>query len=272
MRFDFHLHTTYSDGTLAPAQLLAEIKAREIKIFAITDHDSMRVHINPNGNEPKGDSLAMIPGVEINTNAMGESLHILGYGRGLADNQPFQEKLRSFREGRRKRAGLFVEKLRFLGFDITMEEVEAHAQETIGRPTIADTLRDKGVVKNREEAFARFLLKGKPAYVPPLGPDPRQAIETIVSAGGVAVLAHPGVARMDDDKLADLVGFGLGGIEAYYPMHRDSQVRDYLAAARQYDLLVTCGSDFHGPRSGRDEWRAFDFEERMFEKFLKVVG
>ncbi|MBI4368715.1 MAG: PHP domain-containing protein [Elusimicrobia bacterium] len=269
-KFDFHLHTTYSDGTLAPEELIRRLHAFGVKVFAVTDHDSMHVHLNSPLTLPPG--MTMVAGVEINTKETGETLHVLGFGRKLAQSATFQDKLRLYRGNRRRRAELFIEKLRLLGFDITMDEVLERAQETVGRPAIADTLRDKGIVKSRTEAFTRFLLKGKAAYVPSLGPDVAEAIEAVVQAGGVAVLAHPGVARINDERLSSLVALGLGGIEAHYPMHSSNQTRDYLSAARKHGLFATCGSDFHGPLSGHDEFVAFDFEERMFAKFLEAVA
>ncbi|MBI2070861.1 MAG: PHP domain-containing protein [Elusimicrobia bacterium] len=269
-RFDFHLHTHFSDGTLPPADLIAKLSQEGVDFFAITDHDSMRAHIGLETAALKG--MRIFPGVEINTNAVGETLHILGFGRSLLNNAAFQEKLELFRESRRKRAGAIVDRLAALGVAITMEDVDAHAKESIGRPNIADALRKKGVVETREEAFHRFLLKGKPGYAPPLGPEPKEAIGAIAQAGGVAVLAHPGVAKINDERLAALVGMGLGGIEVYYPNHSPAQTRDYLAAARKYGLHATCGSDYHGPASGREEMIAFEFEERDFSDFLEAIN
>lgn len=270
MRFDFHLHTRFSDGTLSAPELMGRLHEAGVEVASITDHDTMQSYRDQ--NFVVGNGLKIIPGVEINTSEAQENLHILGFGRSLLTSETFAGTLSHFRQARRRRARAIVEKLALLGFEITMEDVEKQAKDSIGRPNIADALRDKGIVKNRAEAFQRFLLRGKPAYAPPQGPDPESAITAIAGAGGIAVLAHPGIASIDDKKLSSLVAMGLAGIEVYHPMHSERQTKDYLASARKFGLLATCGSDYHGPSSGREELTVYDFESSLFKKFLEQAG
>ena len=270
MRLDFHLHTDWSDGTLSVRELAASLKNANLEVAAITDHDTMRSHVEPSWQAAI--ALKILAGVEINTNEAMETLHILGYGPSLTASPDFQQKLLGFRQARRRRAQAMVDKLTALGIGISMSDVEAHARESIGRPHVADALGALGVVQSRSEAFHRFLLKGKPAYTAPLGPDPELAIRSIVEAGGVAVLAHPGIARIDEKKLSSLVALGVLGIESYHPMHNNQQIRDYLSWARKFGLFITCGSDYHGPATGREDLTSYDFEERDFRKFLEAAS
>ncbi|MBI4669117.1 MAG: PHP domain-containing protein, partial [Elusimicrobia bacterium] len=269
MLVDFHLHTDFSDGTFAPLALLDELKKLNLDYFSITDHDSMGAYrelLYPPSPQPsplvdsasltttlsivervegegrvRGSSLEsrikLITGVEINTNDESETLHILGYGHSLLADAGFQETLKDFREARKKRARAIVMKLNGLGIAVTFAEVEARARESLGRPHIADVLAGKGIATTRKEAFRRFLLRGRSAYVAPLGPDPGEAIRAIRLAGGLAVLAHPGIARIDERRLNDFVAQGLDGIEVYYPDHTQAQVQDDLCAARKYGVL-----------------------------------
>ncbi|MBI4062815.1 MAG: PHP domain-containing protein [Elusimicrobia bacterium] len=270
MRFDFHLHTRYSDGTLSPVELLEKLKNNGVCYFAITDHDTLSAHREL--ETQAANSMKKFVGVEINTSENTETLHILGFGSRLLSNEVFLKQLSVLRTLRVQRAEAMVGNLQALGFEITMEDVRKKSQESIGRPHVADALKAKGIVQTREEAFRRFLLKGKPGYSPPLGPRAREAIASIADAGGVPVLAHPGIAGMGADKLVSLVDMGLKGIEAYHSCHKPSDVREYLEFARRHDLFVTCGSDYHGPDTGRQELTAYEFDEAQFFKFLEAIS
>lgn len=268
MRCDFHLHTHFSDGTLSPADLVGRLLGAGVDIFSITDHDTMKAY----GHFDPPASARFIVGVEINTKASSELLHILAFGGKLLKSASFKNKLETFRAARRARAQAICERLnRVLAVPITLEDVLAQAKESIGRPNIADALVKKNLVKNRQEAFQRYLLKGRPGYAPPMGPTPEEALDSIVSAGATAVLAHPAVAKIDEKKLSSLVDLGLAGIEAYYPTHNASQVKEYVSLAKKYGLFLTFGSDYHGPRSGREELYSMDLEGAALAPFLEAV-
>lgn len=190
----------------------------------------------------------MIPGVEINTDAHGSEVHILGYfiDWQSPDLGALLERLRSQRVARAQR---MVERLQALGVRVTWPEVEALAGGgAVGRPHVARALVASGVVTSVAEAFERFLARGAPAYVSRTELTPREAVEAIRRASGVPVLAHPGWASSAPAvaHVEELVGYGLCGIEAYYPDHTPAMVSQYVDIARRYGLIVTGGTDFHG--------------------------
>jgi predicted metal-dependent phosphoesterase TrpH len=177
-------------------------------------------------------------------------LHILGYFLDYQDIR-LNEQLTLLRESRHRRNPQIIERLQAAGIDITYEEVRALAgTESVGRPHIARVLMEKGVVATAEEAFDLWLADGRPAYVPRELPAPSEAIQWIKAAKGLPVLAHPTWVKTTEGTLTDLVrrlkAEGLAGVEVHYSTHTPRQTREYLALAKQLDLLVTGGSDFHG--------------------------
>lgn len=248
-RVDLHLHTTYSDGSLPPAEVLALAQKAGVTALAITDHDivdglpeAMKV-----GAEM---GIDVIPGVEISSRHGDNELHILGYFLDWKDPE-FNRRLAQLRDSRHTRNPLIIQKLNELGLDITYEEVTTLAgMASVGRPHIARVLMNKGYVTSAKDAFDRYLSNGAAAYVGRDLPTPAEAIAWIKGARGVAVLAHPTWVKESTEGLFKLCERlkqeGLGGIEAHYSTHNKRQTSEYLNVAKQLDLLVTGGSDFHG--------------------------
>ena len=251
-RADLHTHTTASDGQYSPEELVRAAREAGLAAVAVTDHDTVAgVERVMKAGAKWG--VDVIPGVEISTLAEGKEIHVLGYFPGEI-GRDFAEKLRSLREVRLKRNEMMVNKLRELGIPITMEEVLAKKREqapeaNVGRPHIAEVLVDKGIVSSIDEAFKRFLGKGGAAYCTPRRISPIEAIRWISEAGGVPVLAHPGIYG-DDELVESLIRNGLAGLEAYHPDHDPEAERRYEALAEKHRLIVTGGSDFHGERHG----------------------
>jgi len=248
-RIDLHLHTTHSDGSLRPAEVLALAKQADVTALAITDHDITTgiPEATVTGQEL---GIEIIPGVEISSFDGKNELHILGYYLDWQDDL-LNERLSTLRASRHRRNPLIIERLRAAGLDVTYEEVRAIAgTESVGRPHIARLLMEKKYVTSAKEAFDRFLAEGKPAYVARELPTPAEAVGWIREAKGVAVLAHPTWVRETGEGLrncvAGLKAVGLGGVEVHYSTHTKSQTASYLEMARRLDLLVTGGSDFHG--------------------------
>lgn len=248
-RLDLHLHTTHSDGSCTPTEVLDLAHQAGVTTLAITDHDIMTgVAEATTAGEHYG--IEVIPGVEISS-IMGQSeLHILGYFLDWQD-PILNERFTTLRESRHRRNPQIVERLQALGIDITYDEVRTLAgSDSVGRPHIARALMDKQVVSSAKEAFDRFLANGKPAYVPRDLPTPAEAIQWIKAARGLAVLAHPTWVKLADRSLVELLRelktAGLDGVEVYYSTHASRQTREYLSLAQQLGLLVTGGSDFHG--------------------------
>ncbi len=208
-------------------------------------------------------------GVEINTRR-GDLVHILGYG--VAWNNPeFAAHLAEFRSRRQTRIERIVEKLREHGVDLTFEEVRGASQETLGRPHVADAMRRKGIVGTRQEAFKRFLSKGKPGYVEPMGPTPEEAISLIRDFGGFPVLAHPETAS-DAPDWDGWVRAGLEGVEAYYGHHGPSSINRFLDLARERGLIPTGGSDYHGPGTGREYDLGVEVPDEVMGRFLERLS
>lgn len=248
-RVDLHAHTTVSDGTLSPTQLVEAAKAKDLMAIAITDHDSLgalaeaRVAASRLGVE-------IVPGLELSvTHELGD-IHVLGY---FVDehNARLVGRLAHLRAARERRAEGIVEKLRELGVDITLAGVEREAGTgtAIGRPHVARALMTKGVVSSVQEAFDRYLADGKPAAVPKAKLSAQEAIFLIHGAGGVAVLAHPGLIEKDDERervLRELAKLGLDGIEVAHPKNSPEVRAKLKDRADELGLVETGGSDFHG--------------------------
>ncbi len=244
---DLHSHTTASDGTLAPAALVAEAARRGVRVLAITDHDSTEGLGEAMEATRAWAPLAIVPGIEINCDVEGAEVHVLGY---LMDHEAgwFQAFCRAQREERRARVHRMAARLAELGLPVEADEVLALVREgSAGRPHVAQVMVARGYVKSVREAFDRYLAAGRPAHVPRTKVTPADAVRLIRRAGGVPVLAHPGLADRDA-LIPALVEAGLLGIECYYPEHSPAQRVRYLGLCRAHDLVATGGSDFHGPR------------------------
>lgn len=245
---DLHTHTKASDGTCEPAENVRLAKEAGLAALAITDHDTV-AGIPEAMEAARALDVEIIPGVEVSSVGKGQDIHVLGYFVPYED-PAFEERLFRLRETRHERNQLLIARLQELGIDISLEKVYRRKQGTdknIGRPHIAEELIELGVVSTIAEAFDKYLGKGGAAYVNPPRITPQEAITLIKEAGGVAVLAHPGL--YDDDELVhELIVFGLDGIEVNHPDNDEVQKMRYTKWAAQYGLVVTGGSDFHGWR------------------------
>ncbi|MCS6318089.1 MAG: PHP domain-containing protein, partial [Nitrospira sp.] len=244
-----HLHTTHSDGSFSTREVMTFAKQAGVTALAITDHDIVEgiAEATAIGAEL---GIEVVPGVEISSRLGESELHILGYFLNWTDPL-LAQRLSSLRDSRHPRNPKIVQRLNELGIPITYEEVRALAgTESVGRPHIARLLMEKKFVTSAKEAFDRYLANGRPAFVDRELPEPAQAVQWIREAGGVPVLAHPTWVRTSADGLRTLIrelkATGLGGIEVHYSTHTPSQTTEYLDLAKQCDLVVTGGSDFHG--------------------------
>ncbi len=246
---DLHSHTTASDGTLSPHELVALAVKHGVRVLAITDHDStdgLAEAMDAAARRP----ITIVPGLEINCDVDGAEIHVLGY---LPDWQEpwFQDFLRVQRAERRARIGQLAARLSELGMPIEPAEVFALVKEgSPGRPHVAQVMVHRGYVTSLREAFDRWLGAGKPANVAGRRLAPVEAVAVIRRACGVPVLAHPGLADRDA-MIPALVDAGLLGIECWYGEHSGAQTAAYLEICRRWDLVATGGSDYHGPQSGR---------------------
>lgn len=250
MRADLHLHTTESDGTWTPRQLVQEASNRDLAVIAITDHDTTAGIQEAICFAPE--SLQVVPGVELSSVAPNEEeVHILGLWID-PEYAPLQRQLTLFREERHQRAERMVQRLNELGVRLLYNDVLVYAQKDIvSRSHIASALLAMGAVATKEEAFQKWLSQGRPAYVERSKLSPGDAIKLILGSGGVPVLAHPGLLR-NLEILPVLVEAGLVGLEVVHSTHAPTQVQNFLELAEAWNLLPAGGSDCHGP-GGKDQ-------------------
>lgn len=247
MGFDLHVHTTASDGKLTPEQVIRLAVDMGLDGLAITDHDTVNA-IVPGLRyiSQMGLDFELIPGIEFNTETGPNDIHILGYFLDYT-NSSLLLKLQELKRSRDGRAIKIVDRLKALGLPIELDRVKEYARgEVLGRPHIADAMIEKGYVRNREEAFDKYLDSDRPAYVPRYKFTPLEAMSLIHKCGGLAVLAHPGVIG-DQSLVSDIISMGVDGLEVYYPQHSELQTSCYKSMAERAGLLVTGGSDFHDP-------------------------
>ncbi len=248
-RIDLHAHTTASDGSLTPTELVRLARDSGLAAVAVTDHDTV---------DGVAEGLAagrelgfeVVPGVELSTDVRKKTVHILGYFFDPANPQ-LLEKLEWAKRVRNERNAKIVDRFNELGVKMTLAEVEAEAGgEVVGRPHFAAVLFKKGAVKSYQEAFDVYLDRKGKAYVPKFRFTPEESLGLIRAAGGLPVLAHPIDYKWSPLQLDEVVGelcqLGLAGIEVAYSTHNPSLVQIYGDIAKRHGLLWTGGSDFHG--------------------------
>lgn len=248
-RVDLHVHTTASDGTRTPLECVSLAAMEGLKAIAITDHDTM-AGLDEAGEAGKTLGISIIPGIEISSDYMGKDVHVLGYfldhkAPALAEYQAWVQ------QARRERNEKILEKLRNKGFDMTLEELEQeNPGAVLGRPHIARKLVELGAVKSVDEAFRKYLTRGRSCYVTRQRIPFEDAAKLIKKCGGVSVLAHPlqyGFDKANLDKLVKTAhDAGFSGMEIYYSGYTQKDIEKLFDLAEKYTLLPTGGSDFHG--------------------------
>jgi len=284
VKIDLHIHSTASDGTLSPLEILNMAQRLNLGAISITDHDTidgtkeaLAIGIPP--------SLKFLTGVEISANppppfSFPGSIHMLGYGINIDDSE-LNYTLALLQEARKNRNPRIIELLNGMGFELTLNEIRKDVGECqLGRPHIANQMVKKGFVQSVAEAFDKYLATGQPAYVDKYRVDCDRAIEVILNAGGIPVLAHPVLLNIkNDDALEKLVTclkeMGLKGIEAYYPEHTPDLIARYTGIANRHGLFITGGTDFHGSikpeikmGSGRGD---FSVPYELYEKLISSL-
>lgn len=248
-RIDLHVHSTASDGTLTPSELVQEAVSRKISAIALTDHDSVS-GIEEALEAGKKYNVEVVPGVELSTEYMNTEIHVVGL---FIDwhNESLLRQLHAFRDNRDNRNLKMIDRLREEGFSITAEAIyERNPDAVIARPHIARYLVDTNQVKDMQTVFDKYIGDGCKCYVDRMKITPMQAVELIHEAGGTAILAHPCLYKMKRKEIEvmvqEMIAAGLDGIEAVYSCNQGSDEKDYREMAARYSLLVSGGSDFHG--------------------------
>jgi len=246
---DLHLHTHFSDGTYGPEELAALAEQHGLKAVALTDHDTMEGCARA-AAACQARGIEFIPASELTAELDDVELHLIGYFLDSA-NERLQKELSRFQQVRQQRIHEMAARLQQVGVPLQAESVFRLANcAAPGRPHVARALVQQRLCGSLDEAFERFLKKGKPAWVPKFKMSALEAIELIHQAGGLAVMAHPGLNRTDD-VIPILVKAGVDGIECFHTKHSTTMTEHYLQIAEKYNLLVTGGSDCHGISKGR---------------------
>jgi len=273
---DLHTHSTASDGSFSPSALIAEAVKRGLSAIALTDHDTTG-GLKEAAKAAKESGIRFIPGVEIEIawNSNGE-FHLLGLGLGeLKDG--FTGVMEELRRRREKRNLEIVDRMNKAGIEVSYSEInnQAAAGHSIGRPHFAAYMAEKKIVKNRNQAFSRYLGKGRPFYIPKVGLEFDLALKTIHESGGIAVLAHPMSLYTAWGKLPELIKSfkekGLDGIEAWHPSTKVSSCKRLEELGRKLDLYITAGSDFHGEARRDRKLGITAGGRKISEKYLEDI-
>ncbi len=246
---DLHVHSNKSDGSFSPEELVSYAIEKGLSAFALSDHDTTE-GIEAAVQAAKGTGIEVIPAIEFSTEYEGKDIHILGLYIDYSGKE-FKKYLKDFQDSRDLRNRKMCEKLTEHGVPVTYEEMrEYFPGSVLTRAHYAKYMWEKGFVKSMSEAFDRYIGDHAPCFLPREKVTPMQAVELILRAGGVPILAHPVLYHLSDERLdklvAQLKGVGLAGIEAIYSTYTSSEERQMRALADKYDLLISGGSDFHG--------------------------
>jgi predicted metal-dependent phosphoesterase TrpH len=264
VRIDLHTHSTASDGTDPPAEVVRRAGQAGLDVLALTDHDTLAGHaaarralggvVGPEQAPPPG--LTLVTGMELSCRLEGHSVHMLAYGLAAAEGSELAAECAAIVAGRRTRGRDMVDRLRELGADITWPQVEALAEGgVVGRPHVARAMVAAGAISRPEQAFTpEWIGAGGRAYVSRYALDPVRALWLIAQAGGAAVLAHPGAVsrgwKIPDEVVSRLARAGLAGLEVQHPDHDQAERSRLGALAADLDLVPTGGSDDHGSLTG----------------------
>lgn len=245
-KIDLHLHTIASDGSFSSEELVKEAKDKGLTAIAITDHDTVD-GVEDALKAGKKLGVEVVAGIEFTTYYQGKRIDILGYYVDY-NNRELNKIIDNLQNDRELRAKKILDKLDDLGVELDFAKLkEISGEKGVGRPHIARLMVEEGYVKEMQEAFDDYLEDDGPAYVPKYQLKPHDAIDLIEGAGGVAILAHPGVIDDREIVLQLLEKDNFQGIEAYYSTHNEEETEAYLKLAKENNLLVTGGSDCHGP-------------------------
>lgn len=247
---DLHSHTTASDGSMTPTELVRHAKEVGLSALGISDHDTVGGLDEATAAAAEA-GIELVPCIEISVDYPQGEFHLLGYYVDY-HNPDFLGRIQYLQDNRVNRNGVMVRKMQELGFDITMEEILAESGGgQVGRPHMGRALMKKGYVSSVQEAFDKYLADGKPLHVPKVKLSPAEAIDLVHQAGGVAVVAHPKYMEYATEaelaaELARLKECGLDGLECYYSQHSEAETAQYLRLAERLGFLTTAGSDYHG--------------------------
>lgn len=250
MIVDLHSHTSESDGEYTPKKLIDKAIEKNLSVLAITDHDTID-GLDEAITYAKNKDIEIVPGIEFNTKTNIGKMHILGLNIDYS-NKELINVTNKLKEDRNVRNNKFIKLFQQLGFNINIEDVRKYAiGEIIAKPHFAQVLLEKRYIKDINEAYDNFFNVAPFNEIIRMTLPPKETIETIKKASGVAILAHPKTLKlnyMDLEKtIGELVSYGLDGIECYHSIHTPEDIKQYKDIAKKYNLLISKGSDYHGP-------------------------
>lgn len=242
---DLHIHSSYSDGSLTPKEIIDIAIKKSVNCISITDHDTV---LSQYELLERHNGIKVIPGIELSTEYNGHEVHILGYYINVY-NKALLDSLDIIHKERVDRVYSIIKRLSDLNIAISVSDIQVDKFVSLGRPHIAKLLMEKGYVDSLREAFQLYLSKDKPAYIERFKINYKDALRLIRDSGGISVLAHPGELYRGIDierLLKDLKVYGLNGIEVFHPSHNSKGINTFYNIARKYKLIISGGSDFHG--------------------------
>ena len=266
MKADLHVHSSYSDGNMSVFEIIEYAKEKDINVIAITDHDNLE---SIKDIKTINDDVLVLVGVELSTHCNKENVHILGYfyNNEIANNE-IKEYLNELRINRDRRIYKIIDRLKeFYNISIDYKSIKKYSSGSIGRPHIAKAIVEKYGC-TYDEAFDRYIGNNAKAYIPTTHFDTKDAIDFLHRNGAVAVIAHP--KHIKNNNIVDIIKLGVDGIEAYYPEHDLNDTKKYLELAKEYNLLVTGGSDFHGIGIKEDLGTSLVKDNYLEEFLLKI--
>lgn len=266
---DLHIHSIYSDGSLTPEEIVHVAIEKGIKVISITDHDNIGAqYITKN----KYNNICIIPGVEFSTVYKDLEIHILGYFIDI-DNQELIEFLDEAMNLRISRIKKILNKLKENNIHIELDDLLNDNRYSIGRGNLAKEMVKRGYVKTFKEAFTKYLIQGKVAYVPGIKKEYKEILTMINKCGGISVLAHPGKIYKStevENIVKEFKCYGLKGIEVYHSSHSKEQENYFYNLSKKYKLLVTGGSDFHKAIGNEHIMGEIGINEERFNKLLSL--
>lgn len=272
MIVDLHTHSTASDGNYSPEKLVQAAARKKVELLSLTDHDTMD-GVAAVSKLCAEQGIRFVPGIEISCHALGEEVHILGYGMS-ADSPELKVFLQEQLQDRLQRLEAMRLKLEETGIYLSAEEIrrQIHSETAAGRPHIARALVFKGYASSLHEAFQHYLGYGKAGYVARKEVPTEKVLQLIRDMGGLSVVAHPGHLK-NQEILEKLLEQGLQGVEAYHPIHKAWQKQHYEKWALERGLTVTGGSDFHGDKmKGHGALGSMKIPANNSKKFLDLFS
>ena len=245
LKSDFHIHTNFSDGTLSPSEVVQRAYINNVKVLAITDHDTL-TGLDEAINESFKHNIMLIPGIELSTQHNNESIHILGFFKN-ADykSKEFTEELDKIKNHRVIRARKIVHKLKEeFTIEVNFEKILNNASDTVARPHIAREIIKSGYPYTVDEIFDNFIGKGCKAYVPTLKLSTAEGIKLLKKYNALVFLAHPKLIQKSN--INEFLSLNFDGLESIYCQNTKDENEYYVKLAKEHNLLISCGSDFHG--------------------------